>query len=224
MEVGEQVHHLAAVRGVEVTRRLVGKDELGVGDDGTGDGHTLLLTTAQLLREVVLAVLDGHARHDVFHALAALGGGDVHVAQRQLDVFKHVQLVDEVEALEHEADVALAELGAVLFLEAAHLLAEQFILAVGGVVQEAEDVEQGRLAAARGAHDGDELAVVDFERNAVEGDGLNLDVLATEDFFQVFYFDHFFKILIVIRFICWFYCCRLNAGTYVACLLAVGRG
>ena len=117
VEVGEQVHHLAAIFRVEVARRLVGEDELGVGDHGAGDGHPLLLTARELLREVVFAVLDGHARHDVVDTLFALGGGNVHVAQRQFDVLKHVEFVDEVEALEHEADVALAELGAVLLLE-----------------------------------------------------------------------------------------------------------
>ena len=87
----------------EVTRGLVGEDELGVGDDGAGDGHPLLLTARQLLREVRGAVLDGHARHDVLDTLLTLGGGDVHVAQRQLNVLKHVEFVNEVEALEHEA-------------------------------------------------------------------------------------------------------------------------
>ena len=179
VEVGEQVHHLAAVLRVEVTRRLVGEDELGVGDDGAGDGHPLLLAAAELLREVLGAVLDGHALHDFRDTLLALGGGDVHVAQRQLDVLIHVQLVDEVEALEHEADVALAELGAVLLLEVAHLLPQQLVAAFRGVVQEAEDVEQGGFAAARRPHDGDKLAVVDFERNAVQREGF--DVFRAED-------------------------------------------
>ena len=31
--------------GVEVTGGLVGEDELGVGDDGAGDGDSLLLTS-----------------------------------------------------------------------------------------------------------------------------------------------------------------------------------
>ena len=112
VEVGEQVHHLLAVLGIQVTCGFVSKDEFRVGDNGAGDSHTLLLTARELLREVLGTVLDGHARHDGVDALLALGGGDVHVAQRQFDVLKHIQFVDEVEALDHEADVALAELGA----------------------------------------------------------------------------------------------------------------
>ena len=147
MKFGQKVHHLLAVLRIQVTGGLVGEDELGVGDDGTGDGHTLLLTARELLREVLGAMLDGHALHDGVHTLLALTGGDVHVTQRQLNVLKHIQLVDEVEALEHKADVALAELGAVLLLEIADFLAEEFVLALGGVVQKAKDVEQGGFAA-----------------------------------------------------------------------------
>ena len=40
----QQVHHLLAVLGVEVTGGLVREDQLRAGHDGTGDGHTLLLT------------------------------------------------------------------------------------------------------------------------------------------------------------------------------------
>ena len=65
---------------------------------------------------------------------------DVHVTQRQFDVLIHVQLVDEVKTLEHKADVAFPELGAVLLLEVADFLTEEFIFALGGVVQEAEDI------------------------------------------------------------------------------------
>ena len=163
VELGEQVHHLLAVLAVEVAGGLVGEDELGVGDHGAGDGHTLLLSARQLLREVLGPVGDGHPLHHRRDPLLALRRADVQVAQRQLDVLIDVQLVDEVEALEHEADVAFAELGALLLLQAADLLAEQLVGALGGVVQEAEDVEQRGFAAARRPHDGDELAVVDGE-------------------------------------------------------------
>ena len=80
VEVGEQLHHLLAVLGIQVTSRLIGEDEFWVGYHGTGDGYTLLLAARQLLREVVLAVPDVHARHDGLHTLLALGGRDVHVA------------------------------------------------------------------------------------------------------------------------------------------------
>jgi len=180
VELGEQVHHLLAVLGVEVTGGLVGEDELGIGDHGASDGDTLLLTARELLREVLGTVRDGHPFHHGRDPLLALGSTDFHVLERQLDVLIDVQLVDEVEALEYEADIALAKLGALAFFQLSHLLTEQLVGAARGVVQEAEDVEQRGFAAARRPHHGHELAALNFERDAVQREGL--DFFRAEDF------------------------------------------
>jgi hypothetical protein len=45
----------------------------------------------------------------------ALGAGHFQIQQRQLDVFENGQLVDEVETLEDEADVSLAQMGPFFF-------------------------------------------------------------------------------------------------------------
>ena len=173
VELGEEFHYLLAVLGVEVTGGLVGEDELGIGDDGAGDGHPLLLTSGELLWEVGGAVGDVHALEDVAYHLLALGGLDLHVDEGQLHVLEHVQLIDEVEALEYEADVAFAVLGALFLFQRSYFLAEELVLARGGVVEEAEDVEKGGLAAAGGAHDGNELTLLDVERDVVEGYGFD---------------------------------------------------
>ena len=180
VELGEEFHYLLAVLGVEVTGGLVGEDELGIGDDGAGDGHPLLLTSGELLWEVGGTVGDVHALEDVAYHLLALGGLDLHVDEGQLHVLEHVQLIDEVEALEYEADVAFAVLGALFLFQRAYFLAEELVLARGGVVEEAEDVEEGGLAAAGGAHDGYEFALLDVEGDVVEGYGF--------DFFGAEYF------------------------------------
>ena len=123
---------------------------------------------------------DGHALHDLRHLLLALGGRNVQIAQRQLDVLIDIEFVDQVEALEYEADVALAELGALFLLELAYLGAKEFVGTAGGIVQQAQDVQQGGLAAARRAHDGDKLAVFDFKRYA--GQRGSFDFFRPEDF------------------------------------------
>ena len=40
----QQIHHLSSVLGVQVTGRLIGEYQLGIGYDRTGYRHTLLLT------------------------------------------------------------------------------------------------------------------------------------------------------------------------------------
>ena len=47
IEFLQQGHHFVAIGGVEVTGRLVGQDDFGIGDDGTGYGDTLLLTATE---------------------------------------------------------------------------------------------------------------------------------------------------------------------------------
>lgn len=143
VELAEEIHDLLTVLGVQVTCRLIGEDQLRTCDHGTGDGDSLLLTSGKLLREVLGSVADGHSLHNLGDLLLTLGRGDVQVPQRKLDVLIDIQFIDQVEALEHESDVALTELGALLFLELADLRAEKFVGASGRVVKKAEDVQKG---------------------------------------------------------------------------------
>ena len=40
----EQIHDFGSHLGIQVTGRLIGKDDVGVADNGTGNGDTLALT------------------------------------------------------------------------------------------------------------------------------------------------------------------------------------
>ena len=148
VEFLEQAEYLLAVGTVEVARRLIGEDHVGARHDGARYGHALLLAAGQLMGEVLGAVGDVHAAHGLGDALLALSRRDAHVEQRQGDVLLYVQLVDEVETLEHEAQTTLADLGALVFGETADFDAVDLVGAGGGVVEQAEDVEQRGLAAA----------------------------------------------------------------------------
>ena len=50
VQFAEQAHHLLAVLGIQVSRRLVGQNQLRTGHDGTGDGRALLLSSGNLAR------------------------------------------------------------------------------------------------------------------------------------------------------------------------------
>ena len=65
----QQIHHLSSVLGVQVTGRLIGEYQLGIGYDRTGYRHTLLLTAGKLLREVFGTVADVHPLQNIlYHA------------------------------------------------------------------------------------------------------------------------------------------------------------
>ena len=162
VEVAEQVHDVKAVVAVEVASGLVAEDELRVGDDRAGHGDTLLLPTGELLRIVARPVDDAHAVQHLVDLRLALRLAEAEIAQRQLHVLENVHVVNEVEALKHEADDAAPQRQTVALAQAAHVATVEEIAARVGGVEEAEDVEQGGLAATGRAHYGYELALPDL--------------------------------------------------------------
>src|SRR3546814_1776261 len=51
LEFSELVAHSDPQAGVQIAERLIEQNELGLGDDGAGERHALLLATAQLRSE-----------------------------------------------------------------------------------------------------------------------------------------------------------------------------
>jgi hypothetical protein len=102
-------------------------------------------------------------------AQLALLAADAGVDERQLHVLQSGRAGDEVVALEDEPDPAVADHRQLVVLEIANVDAVQQVAAPGRDIEAAEDVHQGRLAAAGGAHDRDEVALADAEGDAAEG-------------------------------------------------------
>jgi hypothetical protein len=141
---------------------------LPVGYHGPAHRHTLLLAAAQLAGPVAGAVANAHLVHGFSHPRLALGGRDAVVQQRQFDVLCHRQFFDEVEALEDEADVLLAQSRQPGFAGPRDLFPMQPELTLVGSVEQADEVQQRALAAAAGAHDGGELAGLHGEVDAAQ--------------------------------------------------------
>ena len=146
VQLGKQMHYLGSILGIEVTRRLIGKDELGTKDHGTGDGYSLLLTTRKLVREVLGTMADGHSLHNRLHLCLALRLRNIKIGKRKLDVLLYIQFIYQVETLEHKTDFSLSHIRALLFLQVCHLVITQEIFSRSWVVEQTEDVEQGGFA------------------------------------------------------------------------------
>ena len=71
--------------------------------------------------------------------------------------------------MENKADFAASDLGEFFFLEGGYVFPVDKDLAGGGIVQPAQHVKQGGLAAARFADDGDKLALPDFQIDVING-------------------------------------------------------
>ncbi len=110
---------------------------LGLLDTPT-EGHYWLnsketagLTAGELRRVVAHAVRHADALERLLHALLALAAGHAAIGERQLDVLEHRQVADQVECLEDEADLAVADPGPLDGREPCHLLAGEQVLAGG---------------------------------------------------------------------------------------------
>ncbi len=134
------------------------------------------------------AVGDADPVHHRIDARAPIRGRHIVIKQRQLDILAHRQLVDQVEALEDEADVALAEVGELGLVQFGDFGAVEQIRSVGRAIQHADHVQQGRFAAARRPHDRHEFAVRHVQIDAVERS--RLDRIGAVDPRQVAHAQH----------------------------------
>ena len=108
------------------------------------------------------------------HQLFALRRRRAAVRQRQLDVLVHREIANQVECLENEPDLAIADARPLLHLEAAHRLAIEDILPVGGRVEQAQYGQQRRLAAARRTGNRNIFALLDVHVNPRQSMGFHL--------------------------------------------------
>ena len=103
-------HVLGGVR-VQVAGRLIGEDQRGVGHDRPCDRDPLLLPARQLRRLMMQAVTHTDRVQCPFGAPPALCPPQSGVGERQLHVDQCARARHQVEALEDEADLAVAQVG-----------------------------------------------------------------------------------------------------------------
>ena len=102
------------------------------------------------------------------------------IGQRQLDVFENGEVADEIEALEDETDLAIANARAFRKREVRDFAALERVAAVRRRVEQAEDREQRRFSATGRTGDGDIFARANIEMNA--GERVGFHFVGEEDF------------------------------------------
>src|SRR4051794_24974109 len=189
----KDAHDLLGRARVEVAGRLVGEKHGRIGHERARDGHALLLTAGKLRRMIVLASFEADAMQRIHRRLVALFArpAEVSVDERELDVFDGRRAREQIETLKDEPDLRVADDGALVAVERRDVDAVEFVRAVGGTVEAAEDVHQRRLAGAGGAHHGDELPLIDEEVDASER--AHFDLAHRIDLGQALDFDDFIR-------------------------------
>ena len=169
VQLPEEPDDLLAGCAVEVAGGLVGEEQRRVAHQRPGDGHALALAARELVGAVVHAVLEPHRLERLHGAVATLLAGDAAVDERELHVGEGGGPGEQLEGLEDEADLVVAQVGELVVGELLHVLPVDPVGAGGGGVERADEVHEGRLARARLPHHRHPLAAPHVEGDAVEG-------------------------------------------------------
>ena len=123
VELAEEGHDLLARLGVQVPGGLIRHQDGRIGDQGPRGGHPLLLPARQFRRLVMRAVGEAHTgeRGIRLRSDPAL----VPVDQREFHVLQGGGPGQQVEALEHEADLPVPNGREGVIVEPGHLLSIQ---------------------------------------------------------------------------------------------------
>ena len=160
----EQLEDLGRTRGVQAGGGLVGEDQLGLAEERAAEGDALALAAAQGLREVCGHRAEAEDLEELERARAVRGrGGRAGQQSRDEGVLHGVEVLQQLELLEHEPEALQAQASALLVAEGGEVLAEGPHAPGAGHQDARGQVHHGGLAAPGRAHEGHLLAALDAE-------------------------------------------------------------
>jgi hypothetical protein len=170
VQLFEDTKHLLPASGIERASRLIGQDDVGAIDQGTGDADALLLTAGQLSRLVIETV--GHAETGQQRNSAALTfpTAEPRVNRRHLDIAQRAQFRQQVITLKDEAKMFAAQRGELVRIERRRFPAINQIVARGRPVEAPDHIHQRRLARAGRADDRHHVALRDGQVDVLQHD------------------------------------------------------
>ena len=164
----ERLQHNRARLGIEVAGRLVGEQQRRIVGERPRNGDALLLSAGKLGRAVLHAVAQAEQVEQFFRAPLRVAHGFACELHRQQDVFQRRQRRDQVEELEDEADLLVANFGELVFAHARDVDAVDLDFAMRRAVQPADQTEQGAFAAAGRSDDADDFPRVNVHIHSAQ--------------------------------------------------------
>ena len=155
--------HVLAELQVERAERLVEQQHLWPVDQRAGERDALALAAGQLAGAARAIARQPHQGERLLGGLAPLGLADALDHQAVGDVVEHVEMREQRIVLEDGVDVAPVGRDAV------GALAENLDMAGGRLLEAGDQAQARRLAGARRAEHGEELARPDVEVDRVDG-------------------------------------------------------
>ncbi len=184
----QEIQELMARLRIERARRLVRQDDRRAAGQRARDGYPLLLAAGELRGEMMHFVRKADALQNGLRGFDALVRRHAGVQKRQLDVFKDVQLRDQIVLLENEADFFIPDPGQFVVGEGRYVRTVQKIPSRGRHVEAADDIHAGRFPRARLPDDRHEFALLNRKADPV--DGADLAVAHLIDLINFVQFNH----------------------------------
>jgi hypothetical protein len=157
--------------GVQVARRLVGKNDLGVVDQCASDGNALLLSSGKLHGAVFAPVFEVHEFEGSHGAVPTFATGSATVDHGSSTFYATVSLGSRLKNWKTNPIFSL-RMRASCFWTHFESRCRPAKPPPRRRIKAAEDVHQRGLAAAARTDDGDELASVDVQRKVVQSTNL----------------------------------------------------
>ncbi len=184
----EQVHDLARHQRIEVARGLVREDQLGIAGNRARDRHALLLAARQLRRHVLHARRQADDLQCIGDALVAFRGLHAAIAQRHVHVVVDVEVGHEIEALEDEADLLIAQRGTRIVGKICHFHVVELVAAGLVGLEQSRNIEERGLARTRGPGDREEFTGLHLQREIAQC--MRLDEIGAKYFADVLHGEH----------------------------------
>ena len=155
--------HAGAQAGVERGERLVEQDDLGIGGQGAGERHALLLAARELVGIAPVQSRQSDHLEQLEDPLAPVGAAP----QPEGDVATDGEVREQRALLGHIADATVLARDEHVAAVVDQVLAELDLAAIEAL-EAGDDAQQRRLAAARRAQNAGETAGLDGQVHAVE--------------------------------------------------------
>ncbi|GAB2515714.1 hypothetical protein GCM10027064_11850 [Microbacterium petrolearium] len=168
VDLREQLHDVGRRGGVEVSRRLIGQQQLRPVHERARDRHTLLLAARELVRHALGHALQADALERLGHGLLHHGARGADHLQRERHVLEHALGRQQAEVLEDRPDVP-AEVGRAPVGERLRVAPQHDDAARGRHPLPQDEAQARGLPRSRLADEEHELTALDLERDIVEG-------------------------------------------------------
>ena len=159
----QKILYLFSRSRIQIPGGFVRKEQLGLQDDRSGDGHTLLFPSREFSRSMGQAVLQSH------HLQQSPGlrarppplptpdkGGKHHIFQR-------IEIGQQIMKLKDKADLTVANLGQGILAEGRKVASTIHHLSAGRPIQGPQDMQQGALPDPGLSHDRQPFSLCQFQ-------------------------------------------------------------